>query len=136
MGLYIGLPLEEVENLVALNVTAVAVIARLVGRQIADGHAGGIIFTSSAGSRPNPFFALYSASKAFVTTLAVAMKYEMADIGVDVLTFEPGHTRSEMSVRGGEVIDLASAGFERMETDVALEACVKALGKETMCTPG
>lgn len=135
-GLFVGLPVDEVERLLAVNVTSVATLARLVGRQIAERRSGGIVFTSSMGSRPTPFFSLYSASKAFVTTLGVSMKYEMADLGVDVLTYEPGHTRSEMSARGGEVLDLEAIGLESMDADVAVETCVKALGKETVCTPG
>lgn len=137
MGLYIGVPVQEVERLIAVNVTSVATIARLVGRQIAErGTSGGIIFTSSIGARPSPFAGLYASSKAFVSTLAISMKYEMADMGVDVLAIEPGLIRSEMTGRTGEVMDIESMGFDMMETEDAVEAFIRALGKKDVCTPG
>lgn len=122
--------------MIAVNVTSVATLARLVGRQIADRRSGGVIFTSSVGSRPLLFFTLYGATTVFVTTLAVSMKYEMKDMGVDVLSFEPGMVRTEMSERIQDEADMSQVGFTMMGAEEAMETCIQALGKDDVCTPG
>lgn len=137
-GLYIGLPVPEVEQLVALNVAAVSVLARLIGRQIAERkRGGGVIFVSSCASRPSPYGALYASSKAFVSTLSVSLRYEMAEFGVDVLAFEPGFVKSDMADRVAAVFDPTKFGLEIMETEETVEECVRTLGgRPAVCTPG
>lgn len=135
-GLFVGIAPEKLEQVMTLNMVSVALLARLVGRRIADRRSGGIIFTSSMGSMPQPFSGLYSSTKSFVTTLGVSMKYEMAEYGVDVLTFEPGPTQSEITARMNETTSMGDMGFQLMDTSVAVETCLKALGKADVCTPG
>jgi len=89
-------------NLVALNVTSVVHLAKLVLPQmVARGH-GRILFTSSiAASAPGPFHATYAASKAFLHSLSGSIRNELKDTGVTVTALMPGPTDTEFFERAG-----------------------------------
>jgi short-subunit dehydrogenase len=50
---------------------------------------------------PSPFFAVYSASKAFLQSFAAAIRNELGDTGVTVTALLPGATDSEVWDRAG-----------------------------------
>lgn len=98
-------PIELVLSLIRLNVEAVAVLSHQIGRKMAQRGSGGILnVASTAAYQPVPYFALYSATKAFVLSFSEALSAELSARGVRVFTICPGPTESEF----GEV-----AGFDR-----------------------
>ncbi len=83
-GAYCNATPEEIDRLIALNVTAVSQLARAVGVRLARRGRGEIIFVSSFAARPGPYSALYNASKTFVSTLSVSLRYELREYGVEI----------------------------------------------------
>lgn len=139
VGAYMELDTSEVEKVIELNVTAVARLTSTVGKQLVQrGRGGGLIFVSSINARPWPYLALYAASKSFVSTLAVSIRYELAKDGVDVLCFEPGAVESEMMSRQNERFgeENMTAAITAMKAEKAVEMCLDKLGKRTVFTPG
>lgn len=55
-----------------------------------EGKAGVLTVSSMSGVSPMPYFALYSASKAFLTNFFTALHYELKKEGVSVTTVLPG----------------------------------------------
>lgn len=50
---------------------------------------------------PGPYYATYSASKAFALNFAQSVRYELKDTGVTVTTMMPGPTDTEFFERAG-----------------------------------
>jgi short-subunit dehydrogenase len=89
---------DQVGAMLRLNVLALTELALALGRQMAARGSGAIINVSStAGFQPQPWFATYSASKAYVTSFSLALAHELAPKGVRVLTHCPGPTRTEFN---------------------------------------
>ena len=83
-------------SVVQLNCAGTMHLAKRVVSQMVAGSRGRILFTSSVASQaPQPFQAVYGASKAFVQSLALAIREELADTGVTVTSLLPGPTETE-----------------------------------------
>jgi short-subunit dehydrogenase len=112
---------ERVESMLRLNIVALTELALLLGRRMARRGSGAILNVSSTSSlQPDPWVAVYGASKAYVTSFSLALGEELAPRGVRVLTFCPGLTRTEFD----EVAEVRAA----MSADwmyMSAEECVK-----------
>ncbi len=88
---FLDLPLErQLLGITLQNATVVELTHRLLPAMI-EQKSGGIINVSSmAGFQPIPFAAVYSATKAFLTTFSLALEAEVSDAGVRVVTVCPG----------------------------------------------
>ncbi len=86
---------EKVRRLLEVNIVALAELTRaVVARMVADG--GDIINVASlAADVFLPDFALYAASKSFVTSFSEALRLEMREYGVRVLAVCPGPVHTE-----------------------------------------
>ena len=58
---------------------------------------GIINVSSTAGFQPIPFASIYSATKAFVTTLSLALEQELRGTGVTVVTVRSGRLREDQN---------------------------------------
>jgi short-subunit dehydrogenase len=75
--------------------SAINVAHHFVKPLIASKRKGCIVFTSSvAAYMPSPFAAMYSATKAFTSTLACSMHIELKPLGVDVCAVHPSPVAS------------------------------------------
>jgi short-subunit dehydrogenase len=95
---------DRIESEIRLNVLALARLARAAVGPMVERGAGAIINVSSgAGFQPGPWFANYSATKAFVTSLSEAMAGELEGTGVRVQALCPGPVTTEFAeVAGGD----------------------------------
>ena len=116
------------------NVVGTTYLVAKVGRAMRDRDAGRILITGSiAGFMPGSFQAVYNASKAYLNSLAFALREELKDTKVTVTVLEPGATetpffdRADMKdtkIGTAEKDDpkmVAAAGFKAMmagESDV------------------
>jgi short-subunit dehydrogenase len=93
-GRFLELPLaRQLESITLQNQTAVELTYRLAPAMI-ERKQGGLIFISSlAGFQPIPFASVYSATKAFLTTFALALEAELSRFGIRVVTVCPGRLR-------------------------------------------
>ncbi len=95
-------------SMVAVNVAAVTELSRALLPMLAEQGGDIINIASLAGDIPIADFAVYAASKAYVTSFSEALNLEMAEFGVRVLAVCPGpvHTGfGEVSRRPGDGAD-------------------------------
>jgi short-subunit dehydrogenase len=107
-GEALAMPIDRLSAMIQLNVTALVELSIALGAKMAARGSGAILNVSSTASfQPNPYFAVYGATKAFVTSFSLALAREVGPRGVRVLAHCPGPTRTEFN----DVADMsASAG--------------------------
>ena len=82
---------EEIDRLIALNVTALTRLTRhALPAMIARGRGGILNMASLGGIAPGPYQAAYYASKAYVISLTEAVAHEASGQGVRVAVVAPG----------------------------------------------
>jgi short-subunit dehydrogenase len=112
--------LRALLNIVNLNVTSAVHLAKRVTTAMAGRGQGRVLFTSSiASTAPVPHNAVYSASKAFITSFAEALRVELQDSGVTVTTLLPGPTDTEFFERAGMEDTKVGAGKKDDPAQVA-----------------
>ncbi len=95
-GAFAETDLEAELGIVELNCASTVHLAKRVVQDMVVRSEGRILFTSSVASQaPEPFQAVYGASKAFVQSLAMALREELKDSGVSVTALLPGPTDTE-----------------------------------------
>jgi short-subunit dehydrogenase len=140
-------------GIVELNCASTVHLAKRVVQDMAARGEGRILFTSSVASQaPEPFQAVYGASKAFVQSFAMALREELKDSGVSVTSLLPGPTdteffdRAEMtdtklgaSDKKDDPAQVARQGFEGLMTGEASvfagSLASKAMGRLSAVTP-
>lgn len=100
-GLFHKLPFDRQSEMLRLNVQALVELTyRLLPAMVAK-KMGALINVSSTGSfQPVPFTAVYSASKAFVTSFSMALGEELRPYGIKVVTLCPGGTQTNFFKAG------------------------------------
>lgn len=94
-GEFAHLPLDRQAEMIQLNARAVVELTHLLVPPMVSRRHGGIINVSSLTSfQPVPYAAIYSASKAFVTSFSMALAEELRPHGIRVVTLCPGGTRT------------------------------------------
>ena len=97
-GAFAELPAQRETEMIRLNVEAVVAITHAVLPTMRKRRAGTVVILSSiAGFQPLPFMATYAATKAFEMHWALALREELKDDGIAVLTICPGPTATEFS---------------------------------------
>lgn len=95
-------PREVALGMIDLNCRAVVDLTWRFLPEMKERKRGGIIVVSSVvGTIPTPWFAVYSASKAFDLYFGEALYAECKGSGVDVATVLPGLTRTEFQAGSG-----------------------------------
>src|SRR5579883_2851763 len=94
--------LEDELKLIQLNIVSPVHLAKRVLKDMLRQGGGRILFTSSiAGTMPTPFYAVYGASKAFLTSFAQAVRNELKEQPVTITILMPGATETEFFERAG-----------------------------------
>ena len=84
------------EQMTLVNIVALTMLTRhLLPRMIARRCGGILNVSSSAGFLPIPDFAVYAATKAYVTSFSEALRAELRGIGVSVCSLCPGPVHTE-----------------------------------------
>jgi uncharacterized protein len=84
------------EQMTLVNIVALTTLTRhLLPRMIARGRGGILNVSSSAGFLPIPDFAVYAATKAYVTSFSEALRTELRGTGVSVCALCPGPVHTE-----------------------------------------
>ena len=88
--------LKRNEQMMLVNMVALTSLTRhLVPQMIARKRGGILNVSSSAGFLPIPGFAVYAASKAYVTSFSEALRTELRGAGVSVCALCPGPVHTE-----------------------------------------
>jgi short-subunit dehydrogenase len=84
------------EQMTLVNIVALTRLTRhLLPRMIARQRGGILNVSSSAGFLPIPHFAIYAATKAYVTSFSEALRAELRGTGVSVCALCPGPVHTE-----------------------------------------
>jgi uncharacterized protein len=87
---------SRTQQMTLVNMVALTTLTRhLLPRMIARGRGGILNVSSSAGFLPIPDFAVYAATKAYVTSLSEALRAELRGTGVNVCALCPGPVHTE-----------------------------------------
>jgi uncharacterized protein len=104
-GEHVELPLDRIERMMFLNMQTMTALCHLFGRQMKERGSGRILNVASTISfQPLPFWAVYAATKAYVSSFTQAFAREMKEHGVTVSCVYPGVTATNF---------LDSAGVEK-----------------------
>lgn len=97
---FINMSISKIEEIIHLNTLALTTLTRLFGSEMAKRGRGRIMSVSSiAGAAPGPLVAVYSATKAFVTSFTLAIQHELEPLGVSITNLVPGATFTEFQGR-------------------------------------
>ncbi|MEH6783579.1 MAG: SDR family NAD(P)-dependent oxidoreductase [Alcanivorax jadensis] len=95
MGEHVEQDSQTLERMLTLNNILLSKLCMLVGARMKTRGEGKIMNIGSlAGFCPMPFFAAYSASKAFVINLSASLQEELKPYGVQVTCFCPSTTKT------------------------------------------
>ena len=120
-GAFADTDLEAELEIVQLNCASTVHLAKRVVHDMVANGEGRILFTSSVASQaPEPFQAVYGASKAFVQSFALALREELKDSGITVTSLLPGPTETEFFDRAG--LTDTKLGASDKKDDAALVA--------------
>lgn len=133
-GHFEGDDLQVDQNTVTLNCTVpLELMQRLLPDMRARGRGGVICVGSLLADLHAPYFATYSASKAFIATLAQSLQAELAGSGVDLLLLVPGLTRTEFFASNGISREFP---FPASTPERVAQLALRALGRHTRITQG
>lgn len=101
-GAFEKTPLDQEVKLLQLNVMATFHLTHHFSKGMVQRGCGGILLLSSlAGHMPNPYFANYAGTKAYVFNLGASLYGEFKLKGVDVSVLSPGLTNTPMVADNG-----------------------------------
>ena len=97
-GTFVGEGWAELRDMLSLNAVSLARLTYWAAAQMKSRGQGRILNVSAVtASQPVPQFALYSATKAFVTSLSIAIHKELAGTGVVVSALHPPATATDFA---------------------------------------
>jgi short-subunit dehydrogenase len=95
-GMFADSAWKNLENMLAVNVTALTHLTHLFAAPMAArGYGRVMMVASTAAYQPVPLYAAYAATKAYVLSLSDALNVEYKTKGVKFTTLSPGTTQSE-----------------------------------------
>jgi short-subunit dehydrogenase len=98
MGLFATSELQRIREMMAVNVVALTMLTRLLLPNMLARRRGAILnVSSSACFLPIAGFAVYAASKAYVTSFSEAIRSELRGTGVTVTSLCPGPVHTEFT---------------------------------------
>lgn len=89
---------ERVDQMMLVNIVALTRLTRGLLPAMIEQKRGAILNVSSSASfLPIPNFAVYAATKAYVTSFSEALRSELRDTGISVTALCPGPVRTEFT---------------------------------------
>lgn len=116
--------MEEIERQMDVNFLGAVRITQAILPQLRQQRSGRIIYTSSVAAILSvPYQSFYSASKAAINAMALALQNEVRDFGISVSVMMPGDVSTgftdarQKSAAGAEVYRGAEKAITTMERD-------------------
>jgi short-subunit dehydrogenase len=130
-GRFIDAPVDDELGMIDVNCRAVAALAHHFGNRFATAGRGGLVLMSSLlAVQGVPRAANYAATKAYVQSLAEALRLELSPLGVDVVSSAPGPIQSGFARRADMTMSMAGT-----PASVA-QGTLDALGRAGTVRPG
>jgi uncharacterized protein len=97
-GYFEEITLQDELRMINLNIVATTCLVHAAIPQMKSRKSGAIISVSSiAGFQPLPYMATYAATKAYNYSHSVALRHELSEFGIRVITLCPGPTETEFA---------------------------------------
>lgn len=127
--------LEKELRVIKLNVTVTMELTHYFLQKMIPRKKGGILLIASlSGHMPNPYFANYAGTKAYVLNFGASLYAELQPKGVDVTVLSPGLTNTPMTADNG--IDWSKTPMQALPPEKVAKTAVNALGKKLIAIPG
>jgi len=95
-GKMVDADIERTLEMVELNIVSLTYLTHHYVKEMAARGRGYILQTASIGAfQPSPYYAVYSATKAYVLSFSEALHHELQGTGVSITTSCPGLTETE-----------------------------------------
>ncbi len=135
-GRFVDISLEDVDQTIDLNVRALVELSHAgLTTMLARGRGWLLNVSSLGGHAPGPSFAVYSATKAFVTSFSESLHEEVRGTNVSVTVVCPGATRTEFGEHAGNNADhLPDLLFQTADAVAAEGLAAAAAGKAVRVT--
>ena len=132
--------LARVEAMLQVNLAALTLLThRLLPEMIARGRGAILNVSSSASFLPMPTFAVYAASKAYVTSFSEGLRAELRGSGVSVTSLCPGpvHTEFDSVARRANASAESAPEFTYVPVETVARAALEAVeGDRALVIPG
>ena len=116
---FLSLSEDNLSKQIYVNIEVVAKLTSHFGNMMKARDRGAIINVSSrTGEIPMPYFAMYCATKSFISFLTESLWFELKDTNVDVLVTKPDQTATEGYLAKNPTI-WGDAGIQSVEDCVA-----------------
>lgn len=120
-GEFIETSLAHELNMINLNISSLVVLTKLFAQDMAQRKSGRIMNVASLLSFiPFPYYAVYSASKAFVLAFSETIAAELEGTGVVVTALCPGTVETAFHTPGMRQTNAMSANKPMLASDVAM----------------
>lgn len=122
-------------KVIQININATLQLTHHFSQQMIGRGKGGVILVSSlSGHMPNPYFANYAGTKAYILNFGASLFGELKPKGVDVTVLSPGLTNTPMISDNG--VDWSLTPMQAMSPEKVAQTAVDALGKKLIAIPG
>ena len=117
-GLFLDSPIENYKEMLNVNIYSLTALTHLFLNDMKDQGEGGIINVSSLASfQAIPYFAVYAATKAYVTSFTLALFEEYRNYGINILGVCPGYTKTNFNKRA-EMSSSSVVGYRMTSKEV------------------
>ena len=127
-GLFLESKMENYEEMMNVNIYSLTALTHLFLKDMVQRKNGGVINISSLASfQAIPYFSIYAATKAFVTSFTKGIYEEYRGNGVKILGVCPGYTKTNFNVRA-KMKSTPIAGY-LMSCEEVVDQSLKAYSK-------
>ena len=133
----LGSPVDDMEDMITLNITALTRLAYAVAPGFVARGAGTVINISSiVAIAPEILNGVYGGTKAFVLGLSQSMHHELADKGVRIQAVLPGATATDFWSEAGNPVENLPQEIVMSAQDMVDAALVGLANGEVVTIPG
>lgn len=120
-------------DIINVNIVSLTKLTKLILKDMIYQKKGKILNVASTGAyQPGPLISVYYASKAYVLSFSEALREEVKDKGINVVTLCPGATKTSFSKRAGKGdLDVSMSAKE-----VAEYGYKALMNNKAICIPG
>ena len=127
-GKFLDNSMKNYNEMINLNICSLTHLTHLFMKDMIENKSGGIINISSLASfQPIPFFSIYAATKAFVTSFTLSLYEEYREKNIKILGVCPGYTKTNFNKRA-QMNSVPVAGY-LMSSQEVVDQSLKAYKK-------
>jgi len=132
-GPFLQIPIDDAIKTIDLNIKVpLQLTQHFAAKMKARGKGGILIMSSIVAFQGVPNIANYAASKAWDLVFAEGIATELKPSGIDVLSVNPGFTKSELSPD----INFEGLPIKPMSADAVVKTALEDLGRSRVSVPG